>query len=172
MMKKRGAPPATGDRFGAAALIELLRGLDATKLHGTLTVAFVAQNWLGTRGLQRMVQTRLPDELIYVGRLMRPTPVPGEPTPAASFLTAPGAGAVLASATPQDEPAGLAAELKQLAEQNKIPLVRDFSAALVPRTSPVVSSVPARFVHLAIPTAFPSTPAEFIEGHDIAAIVS
>ncbi len=172
MMNNRWAAPATGDRFGAAALIELLRGLDETKLHGTLTVAFVAQNWLGTRGLQRMVQTRLPDELIYVGRLLRPTPVTGEATPAASFLTAPGAGVVLASATPQDEPAGLAAELKQLAGQNKIPLVRDFSAPLVPRTSPVLASVPARFAHLAIPTAFPSTPAEFVDGHDIAAIVS
>src|SRR5258708_38057914 len=105
MVNCGGVAPATGDRFGAAALIELLRGLDETKLHGTLTVAFVAQNWLGTRGFQRLVQTRLPDELIYVGRLLRPTPVTAEATPAECFLTPPGASFTLAAAAPQDEPA-------------------------------------------------------------------
>ncbi len=46
--------------------------LDATKLKGTLTVAFVTQQWLGARGLQKVLYQLNPDELIYVGRLMRP----------------------------------------------------------------------------------------------------
>src|SRR5580765_8556197 len=69
---KKYASPAIGDRFGAAALLELLRTLDAGKLKGTLTVAFVTQQWLGARGLQKVLYQLNPDEMIYVGRLMRP----------------------------------------------------------------------------------------------------
>src|SRR5690242_11051939 len=46
---KKYASAAIGDRFGAAALLELLRSIDAGKLKGTLTVAFVTQQWLGAR---------------------------------------------------------------------------------------------------------------------------
>src|SRR5579872_3668025 len=47
--------PAIGDRFGAAALVDVLRSLDPTKLNGTTTFAFVAQQWAGARGLQRLI---------------------------------------------------------------------------------------------------------------------
>ena len=60
--------PAIGDRFGAAVLLELMRKIDRQKLKGTLTVAFVAQQWTEARGLDRMLQTLHPDELIYVGK--------------------------------------------------------------------------------------------------------
>ena len=59
-----------GDKFGAAALVELLRDIDPTKVKGTLTVAFVVQQWTGARGLQRILSTTRADEMIYVGRLL------------------------------------------------------------------------------------------------------
>src|SRR5579872_6306830 len=70
--------PAIGDRFGAAALVEVLRSLDPQKLHGSLTVAFVTQQWTGAHGLQRLLDAIKPEELIYVGRLT-PGPVPPGP---------------------------------------------------------------------------------------------
>jgi len=71
----RMTSPAIGDRFGCAALVEMLQHLDAAKVHGTLTVAFVGQQWAGGRGLERILlqaaATQKIDEMIYVGRLTR-----------------------------------------------------------------------------------------------------
>src|SRR6185437_15198455 len=67
MANGRLASPAIGDRFGAAVLLQLLNGMDAAKLKGTTTFAFVTQQWAGARGLQRVMQEQKPDELIYVG---------------------------------------------------------------------------------------------------------
>jgi putative aminopeptidase FrvX len=169
--------PAIGDRFGDAVLLEVLRNLDAQKLHGTVSFAFVAQQWTEARGLDRMLQTLKPDELIYVGRLVRrPSPVAAaeetrtETTPSA-FTQKPGNGVLIGLADPQTEPSGLATELKQLAAQNGIPFHSDFSAPLVPparRGSLPRAPLPARTVHLAIATAWPSTPAEFLDAHDLA----
>ena len=51
----KDAGASIGDRFGAAALVELLRQADPTKIPGTLTVAFVVQQRTGARGLQRIL---------------------------------------------------------------------------------------------------------------------
>ncbi|MGE5322256.1 MAG: peptidase M42, partial [Actinomycetota bacterium] len=77
MADGRLASPAIGDRFGASALLQLLSALDPAKLKGTVTFAFVTQQWLGARGLQRVVEAEKPDELIYLGRLIRPVVFPG-----------------------------------------------------------------------------------------------
>ncbi|MGH9467283.1 MAG: M28 family peptidase [Terriglobales bacterium] len=45
-----------GDRYGAAALVEALRHLDAAHLPGAVTVAFVNQQWENGRGLARVRQ--------------------------------------------------------------------------------------------------------------------
>ena len=52
------AGASVGDKFGAAALVELLREIDPAKIKGTLTVAFVVQQWAGARGLQRILNAR------------------------------------------------------------------------------------------------------------------
>src|SRR5271169_5682069 len=70
------AGASIGDRFGAAALVELLGGIEPTKLKGTLTVAFVVQQRTGARGLQRILTQTQADELIYVGRLLPGGPIP------------------------------------------------------------------------------------------------
>jgi putative aminopeptidase FrvX len=71
------AGAAVGDRFGAAALLELLARIDPAKLKGTLTIAFVVQQRTGARGLQRILTTMQFDEMIYVGRLFAGGPVTG-----------------------------------------------------------------------------------------------
>lgn len=168
--------PAIGDRFGDAVLVELLRKLDPQKLKGTLTVAFVAQQWTEARGLDRMLQSLHPDELVYVGRLIRRPPPPAgteatENTTPTPFTQKPGSGTLIGVADPNAEVAGLAAEFKQLAAQNNISVHTDFSAPLTPparRGSLPRAPLPDRWVHLAVATAWPSTPAEFLNGHDVA----
>jgi putative aminopeptidase FrvX len=64
---------AVGDRFGAAVLLQLAHALENKPVRGTVTLAFVVQQWAGSRGLTRIVQRLNPDEVIYVGRA-RPVP--------------------------------------------------------------------------------------------------
>jgi putative aminopeptidase FrvX len=177
---KKYASPAIGDRFGAAALLELLRTLDAARPKGTLTVAFVTQQWLGARGLQKLLYQVNPDEMIYVGRLMRP------PAPAAgsaqggvqretppSFKQTPGSGVLIASEKPDTELTGLAAELKQAAGQIDVHIGTDLSAPLLPRGGYMAQAkLPERSVHLSISTSFPSTPAELIDAADLNALTA
>ncbi|HJZ52078.1 MAG TPA: hypothetical protein VJ228_07775, partial [Candidatus Acidoferrales bacterium] len=58
------AGASVGDRFGAAALLELLGRLDPAKVKGTLTVAFVVQQRTGARGLERILTQTQADEMI------------------------------------------------------------------------------------------------------------
>lgn len=174
MTNGRLASPAIGDRFGAAVLLQLLDGLDAAKLKGTTTFAFVTQQWVGARGLQRVMEEQKPDELIYVGRLIRPAAAPAnrQQQEEPGFSKQPGSGALIAEEKSGTEPGGLGAELKQLAEQNKIAVQTDFSAPLLPRGGYMPQPrLPERTVHLSIATAWPSTPAEYIDSHDLAGVV-
>jgi putative aminopeptidase FrvX len=167
---------SVGDRFGDAVLLALLRDIDPAKLNGTLTVAFVAQQWLGARGLQRVLYATKPDEVIYVGRLLRP-PAPPANAPAAreagpGFTQSPGSGVLIASGQPQAQLSSLAAELMQLAPKVNIAVKTDYSAPLEPRggyTPP--PPLPERSVHLAVATAWPSTPAEMVNGQDVTGVL-
>jgi len=173
MADGRLASPAIGDRFGAAVLLELLANIDAAKTKGTTTFAFVTQQWLGARGLQRVMEEQKPDELIYIGRLMRPVQFPGrQQAEATGFTHKPGTGPLIAEVEGKAEDSGLASDLKQLAAQNNITLQTDSSAPLLPRGGYMPQpKLPERTVHLAIATAWPSTPAEYIDSHDLIILV-
>lgn len=165
--------PAIGDRFGAAALLEVLRDVDPTAVKGTLTFAFVAQQWAGARGLQRLLYHLSPDEVIYVGRLVRAAAAPGQREALPTFKESPGSGVLIASEKPESEPAGFAAELKQLAAQSNISLKTDYSGPLWPRGSYMLQPrMPQRSVHLAVATSWPSTPGEVLQGKDVLAAIS
>ena len=58
---------------------------------------------------------------------------------------------------------GFAADLKQLADANKIPLATDYSAALIPPSYLTAPAFPAKWAHIGIATAWPDTPAEIID---------
>lgn len=165
--------PAIGDRFGAAALLEVIRNLDPANVKGTLTFAFVSQQWVGARGLQRILYRLNPDEVIYVGRLVRATPAAGQREAGPTFQESPGSGVLIASEKPEAELAGLGAELKQIAAQNNISLKADFSAPLLPRGGYMLQpKIPDRSVHLAVATSWPSTPGEVVQGRDVIALIS
>jgi putative aminopeptidase FrvX len=159
--------PAIGDRFGDAALIEMLRRLDQTKLKGTLTVAFVAQQWTGARGLQRVLSTTLADEVIYVGRLTPSGPIPGAPNLRKAPRRDPGSGVLIGLEETSESMSGFAAEIQKLAEANKIPITADYSGPLLPKSYLPLPSLPERTIHLGIATAWPSTPAEMIDSGDL-----
>ncbi len=178
----RMTAPAIGDRLGCAALVELLRRIDPARLRGSLSIAFVAQQWANSRGLDRLTQHIKADEMIYVGRLLprRPAAGRGAATPRTAETSVllrqpqgvPGSGVSIGRADPEAPLAGLTQELKQLADANKIPAAADFSAPL-PRVSYTQGPVlPERFAHLGIPTRGPVTPAEVIASSDLENLVS
>ncbi|HEV2421476.1 MAG TPA: M20/M25/M40 family metallo-hydrolase [Candidatus Acidoferrales bacterium] len=159
---------AIGDRFGDVAVVELLRRIDPSKINGTLVVAFVAQQWAGARGLERVLNEIHADELIYVGRLTASPPNPAEPTLHRGPHEPLGSGVLVGDSNVSDELSGFAATLKNLADQNQIPIAKDYSAPLMPQSYLANPQTPEKTVHLGIATAWPDTPAEMISVHDLA----
>jgi len=166
--------PSIGDRFGCAALVELLRRVEPAKLHGTLTVAFVAAQWANSRGLDRLTQHVKADEMIYVGRMLprRATNRQEAAAEPRTLAAPPGSGVLIGTADREAPLASLAQEIKRLAEEKKIPVITDYSTPL-PRVSYTQGPVlPQQFVHLGIATAWPSTPAELIDGADLRKLIA
>lgn len=165
--------PAIGDRFGAAALFEVLRNLDRTKLTGSVTFAFVTQQWLGGRGLQRVIHQTNPDELIYVGRCMRAPVLPEQREATPSFEHRPGNGVLLAAEKSESDATGLPGELTKLASENQIKITTEYSAPLLPRGGYMLQpKLPERTAHLAVATRWPSTPGEILQSGDVASLAS
>ena len=156
-----------GDRYGAVAVIESLRRLDRAKLKGTLTVAFVVQQWTGARGLQRILDRVKPQEMIYVGRLTAGGVVPGMQTVRRAPRQEMGSGALIGLTQVGENVVDFPAEIKQIAELNKIPIVADYSAGLLPQSYLAAVPLPGRWAHIGIATAWPSTPAEMIDEADL-----
>jgi putative aminopeptidase len=154
------AGASVGDKFGAAALVEMLRKIDPPEIKGTLTAAFVVERWTGARGFERVLNTVRADEMIYVGRML-----PGRTHDAPHHE--PGDGVLLGLEQPDGVPSELAADLRQLADADKIPLATDYSAGLIPPSYLSLPAVPARWAHLGIATAWPDTPSEEIANNDL-----
>ncbi|HYL10646.1 MAG TPA: M20/M25/M40 family metallo-hydrolase, partial [Candidatus Acidoferrales bacterium] len=161
------AGAAVGDRFGCAALMEILRSTDAAKLNGTLTVAFVTQQWTGVRGLDRLLQETHPDEMILVNRIFTRRPaVAGAPPGTAPLKGKPGTGLLLGVSDSSAELSGLALDLKHLAESKQIKVTAETSAPLRPPTAPALA-LPQRYAQLSVPLAWPATPGEILSGEDL-----
>jgi putative aminopeptidase FrvX len=161
------AGASVGDKFGAAALLEVLREIDLSKTKGTLTVAFVVQQRIGARGLQRILSADQFDEMIYVGRLLPGGAVPGVQGVHRAPRREPGSGVLLALEETNGIPGGLAADLRKLADANKIPFATDYSAGIIPPSYLPAPAFPARWAHLGIATAWSDTPAEMIDSGDL-----
>ncbi|MGA7918005.1 MAG: M20/M25/M40 family metallo-hydrolase [Candidatus Acidiferrales bacterium] len=164
------AGAAIGDRFGADAVLELLREIDPAKVKGTLTVAFVVQQRTGARGLQRILTETQADEMIYVGRLLPGGPIPQMESLHRAPRREPGNGVLVGVEKTDGELTGFEAELKQLADTNKIQFGSDYSAGLFPRSYLPSPELPAKWAHLGIATAWTDTPAELIDTHDLDAL--
>ena len=160
------AGAAVGDRFGAAALLEMLAHIDPAKLKGTLTVAFVVQQRTGARGLQRILTTMEFDEMIYVGRLFAGGPVTGAENLRRAPRKEPGSGVLFAGEETGAAPNSFAAELKQLADASKIPFAPDYSAPVVPPSYLPPPQMPPKSAHIGVAAAWADTPAETINTAD------
>jgi putative aminopeptidase FrvX len=162
------AGASVGDKSGAVALVALLNEIDPSKIKETLTIAFVVQQRIGARGLQRVLNTIHPDEMIYVGRLLPGGAVPGVQGVHRAPRRELGSGVLLGLEQTNGTPSGLGAELQLLADANKIPFATDYSAGIIPPASYVAPpSFPARWAHVGIATAWPDTPAEMIDSGDL-----
>jgi putative aminopeptidase len=162
--------PAIGDRFGCVALVDLLNDLQVgkQKFSGTLTVAFLTQQWTGGRGLDRILNEISADEMIYVGRLSPPRKAPGttSATEASPTVYKPGAG-VLVGVSDESAPLnGLAAELKKAAEAQHIAMRAELAA--LPRIGGYATptALPTQFAQIGATILNPATPAESLSMAD------
>jgi putative aminopeptidase FrvX len=166
------AGASIGDRFGAAALLEVLTHVDPAKLKGTLTVAFVVQQHTGARGLQRILTQTQSDEMIYVGRLLPGGPIPEMETLHRAPRREPGGGVLVGVPQTDGSLPAFATELKQLADTNKIAFASDYSANILPKSYLPMPQLPAKWAHLAIATSWADTPAETIDSVDLNSLTS
>ncbi len=163
---------AAGDRFGCAALMEVLRSTDPKKLNSRLTVAFVAQQWTGVRGLDRLLQEIHPDEMILVSRLFARQPAPvgalatGVPAAPVPLRGKPGSGLLLGVPDSPAELSGLALDLKHLADAKQIKITPETPAPFRPATSLQIV-LPQRYAQLSVPLAWPATPGEILSREDL-----
>lgn len=158
---------SVGDRFGAAALVDVLHQVELSKLKGTLTVAFVVQQWAGARGLQRILETGHYDQMVYVGRMLAGAAVPGVANMRRAPRQEPGSGVLVGVEQTNGELQGLAADLQQLAKTNGISLAADYSAGIIPRSYVAPPGFPPEWAHIGVATAWPDTPAETISSADL-----
>jgi putative aminopeptidase len=170
--------PAIGDHFGCIALVNLLNSLQAgkAKVSGTLTVAFITQQWAGGRGLDRILNELSPDEMIYVGRLAPPRKIPGAPASSATepvpTVFKPGAGILLEVSDESALLSGLSAELKNSADVQHVSLHPELAAP--PRIAGYAAptSFPKQFAHIGVPILYSTTPAETLSIDDTGEITS
>lgn len=160
------AGASIGDRFGAAALLEILAQIDPAKIKGTLTVAFVVQQRTGARGLQRILTDAHADQLVYVGRLLPGGAIPETPTMRRAPRRELGSGVLIGVEKTDAALAAFESELKKIADTKKIPFAADYSAGILPPSYLAVPGFPTAWAHIAIATAWPDTPAETIDSAD------
>ena len=164
------AGPGIGDHAGVVVLAEVLERIDSAKakVRGTLTVAFVTQQWTGGRGLERVLNELQPEELIYVGRLQ----TKGSQTKAATEgkMSLPGEGVLVGVADAAATPGDLFVELNNLAQSQNIPLRLELAAE--PRINGYTAAppLPKRFVQFGVRTLYPTMPAETISYKDVSAL--
>jgi len=145
-------------------LTELIWEMKSSKAKGTTTIAFVAQQYTGGRGLNRILTEIQPSEIIYVGRVRPEQSADGKVVPEAPK---PGAGAVLGSpSTATAAGQTFLKELQTVAEKAQIKTVN--VAAAAPRMASYTkgAELPERFVELGVPTLWPVTPAESASWQD------
>ena len=160
------AGPGAGERTECEALVRLLKQIRESKTGGTTTVAFVTQQWLGGRGLNRLLTEIHPDEMVFVGRV---SAVPPTNKDTKVEEPKPGSGVVLGVAADAKEGAKrFEGQLKELAEKERIPLQSVTVTPLRIAGFARAAMLPERFAQVGVPVRWPVTPAETVSMKDIA----
>ena len=153
------AGPAMDDRAGCAALLLLLQELEPAKIHGTLTVAFSAQQLMGGRGAGRLANRVEADDVLVVD-----APLPG------GARTAPGKGPVVAVPGGTE---GFSQEiynrLADRAARTRLPL-QNATYGTAGDQSAFVGKT--RVLPIGVPILYTGTPAEVVDAHDIVALAT
>jgi len=115
------------NRVDIGMLTALIREMKSSKAKGTTSIAFLAQQYTGARGLNRILSEIQASEMIYVGRVRPEQSADGKVVPEAPK---PGAGAVLGSPSSATEPGhAFVKELLAVAEREKLKSVSIAAAA-------------------------------------------
>jgi putative aminopeptidase len=157
---------SAGDRTALLAVLALLGESRPKEGKGTLTIAFVAQNSTGGRGMNRLLTELHPDEMVFVGHVT-PRPQAAETEGPAATTPKPGSGLVIGTPhPPQGKGGDFIDEFKALAESKQIPLT--VLAANPPRIAGYVpgAEYPKRMIEVGFPTLWPGTPAETVSTQD------
>jgi putative aminopeptidase FrvX len=149
--------PGVAEQMACNALLDVLARIKENKIPGTTTVAFVTQQWLGGRGLNRLLTEIHPDEMVLVGRV---APAASSDKDAKPEEFKPGGGFLLGAAANAAATDSLPGRFRALADKEQIP-VHEFTAA-PPRIAAYTkgASLPDKFVQIGVPLAWPVTPAE------------
>ena len=156
-------------RPGVLALWQLPNRVDWKQVKGQLTIAFVAQEWAGGRGLDRLLAEISPDEMVYLGRVRAKPPMNGG---ALAEPLKPGSGVLIGIPNePTETGAEFVKELQTLAERIKVPVAAVVSAN-PPRISGFAkgSALPKRIAVVGVPTLWPVTPAEWTDSKDFVSL--
>ncbi len=163
-----GLAQPTND-FGITVLTQFVDDLASgderlNETSGSLTIAFVTQQYLGARGLDRLLNELNPDRMIYIGRLVAPRNSSGNAKTPANVAI--GSGVLVGVANPDEPQTGLAGEFAKVGQtpNSNVTLV----AAEPPRISGYAAPtpLPKDSVQLGIPVLYPETGAEYVNSFD------
>jgi putative aminopeptidase FrvX len=157
---------AVGDRFGAAVLLQIAQSMQSASTKGTTTLAFVAQQWTGSRGLTRILQQLHPDELIYLGRGRGPADAKVE------TLASPGSGVLIYNALIPATAGATDSEFQRDLEKFGGALHHASATPLLVKGSGDAVPLPSRTVHLGVPLLWPMTAGEVIDERDLDQLVN
>ncbi len=155
------AGPAMDDRAGCAALVWLLQTLEPAKIHGTLTVAFSAQQVVGGRGAARLANRIEADEVLVVD-----APAAG----AGKTAPAPGKGPVVAVAGGSD---GFSQDLYNVVAERAARaqiLLQNVPYGTTGDQGAFAGKKPV--LPIGVPVLYPGTPGEVIDAHDVVALAT
>src|ERR1043166_4307279 len=157
---------SAGDRITLLAVLTLLEHSRLGETKGTLTVAFLAQQWTGGRGLSRLLTEIRPDEMVYVGHV-QPHSSANEKDETKLAMQKPGNGILIGKSYESErEASDFADELTKIAKEKRIKT--SIVAANPPRMTGYVkgAELPKRTVEIGMPTLWAETPAETVDKQD------
>ena len=154
-----------GDRFGAEALVRVANKLEPKSIQGSVTFAFVTQQWTGGRGLNRLLTESNPDEMIYVGRIT------AEGKTSGSGTMLPGAGVLVGVNQENVSAKKFSEELTQLGKEHNIKM--ELMDVNLPRLAGYAKggSFPKRFAQIGVPVRWEATPIEVLDENDLESLI-
>jgi putative aminopeptidase FrvX len=156
--------PGAAEEVGCERLYRLARRIKESKASGTTTIAFVTQQWLGGRGLNRLLTEIHPDEMVWIGRIM---PISTHDKEGKQEQPKPGSGVLLGvPANSAETPDRLEGRLQALAQREHIPVQVVTAAPIRLASYAKGATLPDRFVQVGLPLLWPVTPAETVSLDD------